>query len=108
MMLSALIGNTPHVNKRKLPHHAAVVPHVRTLQLSERQRKRLERQGLDLDALELVNLVARETYTPQQSKRKRGAFVDERHSGGVLLTHGQMLEALKKKDNERVAKELEK
>ncbi|KAG2935047.1 hypothetical protein PC119_g328 [Phytophthora cactorum] len=75
-MLSGSIGNKPTTTKKSLRHHATVVPHVEALQVSERQQRGLKRQGLDIDALNVVNIAV--IYrAPSTKKRSTGTFVGE-------------------------------
>ncbi|KAE8992659.1 hypothetical protein PR002_g20469 [Phytophthora rubi] len=108
MMLAGLVGNKPCIEKQSLRHHAVVVPHVEALRVSERQQRDLERKGLNLDALNGVNIVVRSSATPKTKSRLKGTYVDENFSGGVLLTHAEMLAGLERKKTVKADKECAK
>ncbi|KAF1790686.1 hypothetical protein GQ600_27478 [Phytophthora cactorum] len=98
-----LIGNKPTTTKKSLRHHATVVPHVEALQVSERQQRGLKRQGLDIDALNVVNIAV--IYrAPSTKKRSTGTYVDELFSVGVLLTHDKMLVSLEREKTPRLTR----
>ncbi|KAE8878105.1 hypothetical protein PF003_g37852 [Phytophthora fragariae] len=110
MMLGGLVGNKPCIKKQSLLHHAVAVPHVEAVRVSERQQRDLERKGLNLDALNLdalnvVNIAVRSSATPKTKGRMKGTYVDEKFSGGVLLTHAEMLAALERKKTTKADKE---
>ncbi|KAE9309782.1 hypothetical protein PR003_g20432 [Phytophthora rubi] len=104
-MLDGLIGNAPPTNEKSLRHHDVVIPHVELLDISKRQRRMLDRQGLNIDALNVVNIAVRNSVTPSTKKRSRGTYVDGKFSGGVLLTHEEMLDALHRKKKAKLDKE---
>ncbi|KAG6951614.1 hypothetical protein JG688_00013659, partial [Phytophthora aleatoria] len=98
-----LIGNKPTTTKKSLRHHATVVPHVEALQVSESQQRGLKRQGLDIDALNVVNIAV--IYSaPSTKKRSKGTYVGEQFSVGVLLTHDKMLVSLEREKNAKADK----
>ncbi|KAE8885828.1 hypothetical protein PF008_g381 [Phytophthora fragariae] len=105
MMLGGLVGNKPCIKKQSLLHHAVAVPHVEAVRVSERQQRDLERKGLNLDALNVVNIAVRSSATPKTKGRMKGTYVDEKFSGGVLLTHAEMLAALERKKTTKADKE---
>ncbi|KAE9158877.1 hypothetical protein PF004_g31733, partial [Phytophthora fragariae] len=74
------------------PHYAALETSVFDLQLSGRQKQSLQRQGLDLDALNVVAFHAKNLVIPQVKPRSRGAFVTPSMTEGVLLTSVEMRE----------------
>lgn len=104
VMLSAIVGNKPSTQSTNLRHHAVVVPHHDTMQVTERQQRVLKRLGLDIDALRVVNLTVQHTFKPRPQKRVRGSYVDESFSGGVLLTHSEMLEEMSRKERKHTEK----
>ncbi|KAE8989650.1 hypothetical protein PR001_g21717 [Phytophthora rubi] len=105
IMLAGLVGNKPCIKKQSLLHHAVVVPHVEAVRVSERQQRDLERKRLNLDALNVVNIAVRSSATPKTKGRMKGTYVDEKFSGGVLLTHAEMLAALERKKTAKADKE---
>ncbi|GMF37346.1 unnamed protein product [Phytophthora fragariaefolia] len=58
-----------------------------------------------MDALNVVNIAVRSSITPATMGRDKGTYVDERFSGGVLLTHDEMLTSLEKKKAAKVNKQ---
>ncbi|KAE9163488.1 hypothetical protein PF004_g30127 [Phytophthora fragariae] len=104
-MLDGLIGNAPPTNEKSLRHHDVVIPHVELLGISKRQRRMMDRQGLNIDALNVVNIAVRNSVTPSTKKRSRGTYVDGKFSGGVLHTHEEMLDALHRKKKAKLDKE---
>ncbi|KAG6615853.1 DNA binding protein [Phytophthora cinnamomi] len=70
-----------------------------------RQRRYPDRRDPNIDALNVVNIALRSSVTPTTKKRMSGTYVDENLSGGVLLTHEEMLEALHRKKKAKEDKE---
>ncbi|GMG16689.1 unnamed protein product [Phytophthora fragariaefolia] len=104
-MLDGLIGNVPSTDKKTLRHHAVILPHVEILKVSKRQQHCLKRRGVNMDALNVVNIAVRSSITPATKGRDKGTYVDERFSGGVLLTHDEMLASLEEKKDTKVNKQ---
>ncbi|KAF4035643.1 hypothetical protein GN244_ATG12309 [Phytophthora infestans] len=71
-MLEGLIENKPATTKSSLRHHNVVVPHMDALQISEHQRRYLERHDLDVDALDVVNIAARSAVIPVTKMSVKG------------------------------------
>ncbi|KAE9307314.1 hypothetical protein PF008_g21263 [Phytophthora fragariae] len=91
-MLEMMVGSLSTQHKMQPPHYAALETSAFDLQLSVRQKQSLQRQGLDLDALNVVAFHAKNLVIPQVKPRSRGAFVTPSMTEGVLLTSVEMRE----------------
>ncbi|KAG6974983.1 hypothetical protein JG688_00002784 [Phytophthora aleatoria] len=98
-MMKGIIGSKPSILSDTLPHLSIVIgqtaPTPGRLEVTERQMRVLRERDLNLDALNVVNLLARSVVTPAPQKRKRGEWVDENYSGGELLNYEMILAAVK-------------
>lgn len=111
-MMKGIIGNAPDVSRDSLPHLSLIlgqiVPPPSLLNVSERQKRVLRELNLDVDALNVVNLLRTSAVAPIPQKRKRGEWVDENYSGGVLLSYDMMVAAVKAKADAKAQKEVNK
>ncbi|KAE8987313.1 hypothetical protein PR002_g22085 [Phytophthora rubi] len=92
IILEMMVGSLSTQHKMQPPHYAALETSAFDLQLSVRQKQSLQRQGLDLDALNVVAIHAKKLVIPQVKPRSRGAFVTPSMTEGVLLTSVEMRE----------------
>lgn len=53
-MLEMMVGSLSNQHKKQFPHYAALATSAFDLQLTERQKQSLQRQGLDLNALNVA------------------------------------------------------
>lgn len=104
-MMKPIASKQPSEMDQDLRHHAAVLAHVKGLEVSSRQRRILQQLDLNVDTLNVVNLAAKSMVKPRETKRVTGTFLDENFSGGRLLTlEGMKAEAARKKAD-KIAKQ---
>ncbi|GMF50595.1 unnamed protein product [Phytophthora fragariaefolia] len=72
-MLDGLIGNVPSTDKKTLRHHAVILPHVEILKVSKRQQHCLKRRGINMDALNVVNIAVRPSVVAGSARATEGA-----------------------------------
>ncbi|KAE8911859.1 hypothetical protein PF005_g23975 [Phytophthora fragariae] len=85
-----MVGSLSSRHKLGLPHHAA----LETSAL-DRERKQLERKGLDVDAIKVVAFHAKNLTIPKVNSRTRGGYLTPLMTKGVLLTGPEMHEAFR-------------
>ncbi|KAE9309500.1 hypothetical protein PF008_g20685 [Phytophthora fragariae] len=94
-MLEKMVGSLSSRHKLGLPHHAALETSALDLQLTDRERKQLERKGLDVDAIKVVAFHAKNLTIPNVNSRTRGGYLTPLMTKGVLLTRPEMHEAFR-------------
>lgn len=80
MMLGFIIGNKPVVPKSSLPHHAAIERDF-DLKLSDQQQRKLAREGLSPDTINVASFHMRTILVPHSKKRNVGVFLNDSVSG---------------------------
>ncbi|KAE9017232.1 hypothetical protein PR003_g6049 [Phytophthora rubi] len=94
-MLEKMVGSLSSRHKLELPHHAALETSALGLQLTDRERKQLERKGQDVDAIKVVAFHAKNLTIPKVNSRTRSGFLTPLMTKGVLLTGPEMHEAFR-------------
>ncbi|EEY59368.1 uncharacterized protein PITG_11382 [Phytophthora infestans T30-4] len=84
-----------------LPHLSVILGHVvpplKEIAFTERQKRILRERSLNLDALNVVNLLLRSVVAPVSQILKRGEWVNENVFGGKLLNYEMMFTAVETK-----------
>lgn len=106
MMLGHIIGNKPMTLKATLPHHAAIGRNF-DLKLTDRQHRKLAREGLSPDAINVVSFHMHTMVIPHSKKRNAGVFLNDSVSGGVLVTSDEMFARVQEKQHAKERKALE-
>ncbi|KAF4031726.1 hypothetical protein GN244_ATG16417 [Phytophthora infestans] len=88
-----MVGSLSFQHKKTLPHHTALETTAFDLVLTDRQKQQLERQGLNLDALNVVAFHAKSLVIPRVATRSSGSFATPIMTDGILLTKAERKEA---------------
>ncbi|KAE9329540.1 hypothetical protein PF008_g15920 [Phytophthora fragariae] len=105
MMLNKMVGGKPAANPVTLRYHSMMVPHFEGRAVDARTQAALKRRKLDLDTLNVVHLSLKMRLEPQPQHRPKGDFMDEKVSGGKLLSYDEMLDEQRAKDEAKRAKQ---
>ncbi|KAE8910077.1 hypothetical protein PF005_g8032 [Phytophthora fragariae] len=104
MMLNKMVGGKPAANPVTLRYHSMMVPRFDGRAVDARTQAALKRRKLDLDTLNVVHLSLKMLLEPQPQQRPKGDFMDEKVSGGKLLSYDEMLDEQRAKDEAKRAK----
>jgi len=94
VMMSGIIGQAPSTTSSRVRHHAVLAPLFDGDVICERVQLQLKRRRLSLDTLNVAKISLRMLIEPMAQPRSKGNFVDEKVSGGKLLTYADMKEVV--------------